>query len=193
MTLYRHTHERIWCSTYGASFTHIPSSPPDFSDWFYLSRGCDFGHDIVWVDGEVLYLVGTTGGYNFEFECPFPGTSYCETTFAPLLDGADDFDGMIARFDLRDVNIGIQEAGLLNGSMLVHPSPTNGQLYLRAPAWAPPGTLLHVYDATGRMVMTWPLIPDKALSVEHFASGTYTLVLRNRQTGQVAQGRFIKL
>ena len=193
MTLYRHTHERLWCTTFGSSFPHIVSEPDGYEDWFFLSRGCDYGHDIVWVDGEVLYLVGTTGGYNYDFECPFPGTSYCESTWAPLIDGADDFDGMIARFDLRDVHIGIPEEALLNGALLLHPSPTNGQLNMAAPDWARTGAVIHALDATGRIVLSSPYVPGKPITVESLASGSYSLVLRDTRTGKSVQGRFIKL
>jgi len=193
LTLYRHTHERIWCSTFGSSFPHIPSAPAGFDDWFYLSRGCDYGHDIVWVDGEVLYLVGTTGGYNFDFQCPFPGTSYCENTFAPLADGADDFDGMIARFDLQNVSIGIPESSPLDAQLMVRPSPAGNHISIAGPAWSQAGGAAVIVDATGRLVLKWRHQPNVPVDVTGLAAGSYTVELRDRSSLLSATGRFIKL
>ncbi len=176
-----------------SAFPNIPSSPEDFADCFYLSRGCDYGHDIVWVDGEVLYLVGTTGGYNFDFQCPFPGTSYCETTFAPLLDGADDFDGMIARFDLRDVHIGITESALPSHILRAYPSPASDHIMIDGPAWVNSGCELDVVDAIGRVVLHVQNHRGNPVSVKELADGSYSLILRAPLHGYSATARFIKL
>ena len=193
LTLYRHTHERIWCSTYGSSFPHIVSAPAGYEDWFFLSRGSDYGHDIVWVDGEVLYLVGTTGGYNFDFQCPYPGTSYCETTYAPLLDGADDFDGMIARFDLQNVTIGLREPDAIADQLVVSPSPASNQILIRAPTWSQAGCDAVILDATGRVVLKWRHQQNVPVDVTGLANGSYSVVLRARASLKSTTGRFIKL
>lgn len=194
MSLYRYNHQRVWTTMFGSDFAHdVDPNIPGGYDWYWLNRGCDYGHDIAWVDGEVLYLVGTTGGYQFDRECPYPspGPSYCELTAEPLADGVDSFDGMIARFDLQDINIGLTEQAFAAGSLIVFPNPADDRLTLFAPPGLSANTPVQILDATGRLVADLRYERGNPIEVAQLAQGVYSIVLRNRQTGKTLTGRFI--
>jgi hypothetical protein len=196
MALYRHTHERIWCSMFGSSFPHITSSPPHFMDWDQLNRGCDYPHDILWADGEVIYLVGTTGGHDFDRQCPypFPGPSYCELTAAGLVFNADQFDGMIARFNMRDIGIGIPEARIDGvGGLIVRPSATDGHIMLTAPNWVTSQCVVVIHDEQGREVLRQRFVPNKPIDVSGLARASYVVRLADPHSGNNVVGRFIRL
>lgn len=196
ISIYTPDHVLLWSTMFGSSFQHVVSSPAGFEDWYWLNRGCDFGHDIVWVEDEVLYLVGTTGGYNYDRQCPYPspGPSYCELTAGPLNDAVDAFDGMIARFDLREIGIGMRERQFgAGGSLLTYPSPVQDHLNLKAPDWADGNCIVLVVDATGRNVLTFPYSKNSVIDVADLAGGTYTVMLRNLSSGQWVSANFVRL
>jgi len=191
LALYDPAHQQVWSTMFGSEFDHIDT----FTDWDLRPRGSDFGTDIVWVDQEVLYLVGTTGGYQMHRECPFPfpGPSYCEATAGPLADNVDEFDGMIARFDLRNIQLGIaQEANADGNALLVYPSPTADLLYVSGPAAFDSKCEVWILDPTGRSVSRTRYMRDGPVDVSFLASGTYQVILRDLRTSCSINSRFIR-
>jgi len=196
LALFSNEHERLWSTMFGSSFPHITTGDPGYLDWYYLDRGLDFGHNIVWVDGEVLYLVGSTGGLNFDRQCPypFPGPSYCELTELPLYAFGESWDGMIARFDLQGIHVGVPEHPAHTGNaLLIYPSPSDDMIYLDVKLDALNGSRVMVFDATGRIALEHPYFHGQAISVRALSPGAYTLTLYHPGTGRSATGRFIRL
>ncbi len=193
LALYSNTHEQQWCSMFGSYFEHLGAAS---SDSYLLSRGLDYGHDLVWVDGDVLYLVGSTGGVNFDRQCPyFPVPSYCELIELPLFAAGDTFDGMIARFDMSTIVVGIPTEGEIKGitPLILHPNPAGDVLYITITDNAYNAGSVVVLDATGRTVLRTVHVRGMPISVRELATGAYTLVLfDDRGAGQI-QGRFIRL
>ena len=191
LALYSNTHEQQWCSMFGSYFEHIGAS----TDSYLLTRGVDFGHDLVWVDGEVFYLVGSTGGVNFDRQCPYvPIPSYCELNELPLFGAGDTFDGMIARFNMQDIAVSVPTAGATAppGQLLVHPNPADDLLHITSSLPGYHKGVVLVLDATGRLVMNEAHVAGTPLSVRALAPGAYTVLLHSDQLQQTQQGRFIR-
>jgi len=194
LSLYDAEHTELWTTTFGSHFNHIQSVPPGFTDWDMLHHGCDYGHGLVWVHDEVLYLVGTTGGHNFHRECPNPPPGpYCELN-DPLFDAwIDGVDGMIARFDMREIVVGLPNISPTPAtSFTVHPSPTTGMLSLSIslPSYIPLD--ITILDATGRSVLVYQNWYSGALDVSRLASGAYSVVASTGGRGHVYHARFIR-
>lgn len=120
--------------------------------------------------------------------------AHTSITAGPLNDVVDSFDGMIARFDLRDLSIGVQESNSPTDLIIVaYPSPATDQLIVRAPSWAIQSCELLIIDATGRVVLRNPYQQGTPIPVDRLASGAYSLTLRQLHTGVLASGRFIRL
>lgn len=194
LSLYTAEHTELWTTTFGSHFNHIASNPPGFTDWDMLHHGCDYGHGLVWVDEEVLYLVGTTGGQNVMRECPSPPPGpYCELAdpdFDAFIDGVD---GLIARFDMREIQVGIHQRTTSNTTQFtVHPSPTADLLNLNLPDHRNKPLHLAVIDATGRTVLEQQNWSSSTLDVSRLASGAYSVVASEVSTGRVHHARFVK-
>lgn len=192
VTLYDPEHLVLWSTMFGSEFDAIDP----FTDWDLRPRGSDFGTDIVWVDQEVLYLVGTTGGYQMHRECPypFPGPSYCELTAGPLSFAVDEYDGMIVRFDLRDLQVGVNEGGHADENALqVYPSPTADLLYVSGPAAFDSKCEVWILDPTGRLVSRTRYMRSGPVDVSNLASGNYQVIVKDRSTRRAVMGRFIRL
>jgi hypothetical protein len=195
LSLYDASHNEVWTTTFGSHFDHINSDPPGFADWDMLHHGCDFGHGLVWVDGEVLYLVGTTGGQNLFRECPFPppGPSYCELADPPFDGWIDGVDGLIVRFDMRDLEVGLTEtADAMSGILSAHPSPTSGILTVTLHGANEHPITLRVIDATGRTILLNPNWRTGSIDVSALASGAYSILATNGTTGATYHARFVK-
>ncbi len=190
MTLYSNEHQVLWSTMFGSEFDHID----EWTDGFQLNRGLDFGVNLIWVEGEVLYLVGTTGGYNYERECPYPapGPSYCELTEGPLSDGVDAFDGMIARFDMRDILIGLQEFARSGSDLLVFPSPAKEYITIQAPGSISAGSTLQIFDPIGKLVLQTQYTPAAPIGIGHLAEGVYAIRITDKRSGVVHSGRFVR-
>lgn len=173
-----------------ASFPHSS----DFFDASFIDRGSDLAHSVVWNDGEVFYLVGSSGGNSFDRQCPFPfpNQSYCELDAGPLGSFTDQYDGMIARFDMRTIDVGVVETRPPSSDLVVFPSPALDYIRLRGPDWINAGCLASIADASGRIVLASPLGPSQDLDISGLAAGSYTLQLRHPVLQQHGTTRFIK-
>lgn len=193
MTLYSPAYAELWTTTIGSTFEHIEVGPPGLEDWDILHHGNDFGHNMIWSDDETIYLVGSTGGQNFIRQCPypFPGPSYCELgnpTFNAWYDGSD---GMIARFDMRQVGVGVQESASPS-SLRIHPSPTSTTIAISLPDNGAAYNL-RILDAIGREVHNGTYARQEQVDVSFLAGGTYSVLLADPVALHTYQGRFIKL
>ncbi|MBK9418935.1 MAG: hypothetical protein IPN62_17045 [Flavobacteriales bacterium] len=123
VVLYMHDvgNQLLWSSAFGASFPHMG----EFFDANFVDRGSDLAHSLVWNDGEVLYLVGSSGGNDFDRQCPFPDQSYCELNAGPMDGITEQYDGMIARFDMRTIGVGVAEPTPPSVLSYTHPRQRN--------------------------------------------------------------------
>lgn len=189
LATYTADHELTWCSMFGAQF----SSVNEVLDYYYQHFGSDIGASIVLVQGQALYLVGSTGGSEFDQRCPFVDVSYCEPDDPIINDVTDRYDGLIARFDMRHITIGIPESpSATNGTLLLYPDPAEDVLTISLGREPGPGSRLTIIDVVGREVATGIFTPAEAIQVHTLANGWYTVVLRDSVTNTVSIGRFIK-
>lgn len=195
LALFRSDKALEWTSMFGAQFEHIVSTPPNFEDWDKLHLGCDFGHNLVFVEGEALYLVGSSGGINYDRNCPFPfpGPSYCELIEPVLNPFLSPMDGMIARFDLREIGVGIGESNDGNIQVLeAFPVPSIDILWLRIPSELKGTVWIQIIDATGRLVRSQMYDRNAGVAVENLASGSYSVRTRFAETDLTLSARFVK-
>ncbi len=198
ISLRRSNHQLVYTTMFGSHFDHIPNpGDEEYFDFIYQQRGCDFGHDLLWADGEVLYLVGTSGGFQYDRQCPTilpptgPGLSYCELSGGPLEGAVDSYDGMIARFDLEEINIGMAEQSSSN-ELLIFPNPSADVLRISTPAALAANATVSIIDALGREVLSVPFMRNTPIAVSHLATGAYTLRLTDRANGEQYTASFIR-
>ncbi|MEZ4756091.1 MAG: T9SS type A sorting domain-containing protein [Flavobacteriales bacterium] len=173
-----------------ASFPHSG----DFFDASFIDRGSDLAHSVVWNDGEVFYLVGSSGGNSFDRQCPFPfpDQSYCELDAGPLGSFTDQYDGMIARFDMRTIDVAVSETHPHASDLVVFPSPAADLIRLSGPEWMNAACSVRITDVSGRVVLEQRMGSDAAILVRGLAAGSYVIQVEQTATSYSVSTRFIK-
>jgi hypothetical protein len=189
VVLYMHDvgNQLLWSSAFGASFPHMG----EFFDANFVDRGSDLAHSLVWNDGEVLYLVGSSGGNDFDRQCPFPDQSYCELNAGPMDGITEQYDGMIARFDMRTIGVGVAEP-TPPSVLVVYPSPSAEHIRVSGPDWLNAGCSVRITDVSGRVASEHMLGRDVTIPVYHLAAGSYTLQVAHTALSRTVVTRFIK-
>jgi hypothetical protein len=146
-------HSRFWATTFGSRFDHIGLPENDLQDEQKLGYGADYGHNIAIVEGEAVYWAGSTGGWDFDDRCPYPGTSYCELSIPFGSPFGDPSDAFVARMSLVGLEVGVNEgAGGAVDQMVLWPNPATNVCQVSFSAFT---SDMHVVvtDAMGRVVL----------------------------------------
>lgn len=165
--------ELIWSTLYGAN--EATSGDVVNDQLNHITHGSDYGHDMALYPSTAIYWTGTTGTYAFDDECPtVGGTSYCEVQ--PSLFQPDQFDGFIARMDIDDLNIGINETAAPVSAVLSVRGNGFGTWTVFLDGSPLINTPVDVYDAIGRLVISTRTDVNGQLSSNTMANGHYTLI-----------------
>jgi hypothetical protein len=148
----------FWGSQFGAYFDHLTTGPN--ADYYMCLYGSDFGSDLVLVEGECLYWVGSTGAQLFPWQCPYPGTSYCEPflTAAPI----NAVQGCVTRMNLVGVGVGVGEVSGSSANVAAYPNPATDQLFIRYQGMVLERGRLTVFDAQGKLCSVLPIVNGQA-------------------------------
>ncbi len=101
------------------------------------------------------------------------------------------FDGMIARFSMQNVHVGLAEGNAAStGWLLAFPSPALDEIAFMGPESSV--GLLTILDATGRQAVRVRYQRLRPVDLTGLAPGTYTARLTDTLTGEHRIARFIK-
>ncbi len=178
-----------WCSMFGAYFI-TNTGDPNF-DYYNAFFGCDFGHQLVLVEEECMYLVGTSGGAWYDDECPYPGTSWCEPAY-PFFSGPDLLHGFIARMNLQGISIGLVERTGTSNGLFVYPNPATDQLFLRHTQGSLQNCHVRIHDPNGRLVRDCSLQRQGLLDISALSAGFFHGSVIGPVGEVVGSFRFIK-
>ncbi|QQR85815.1 MAG: T9SS type A sorting domain-containing protein [Flavobacteriales bacterium] len=182
----------IWASVYGSRYDHIGGPNDNNSDLVYRFEGCDWGHDLVLLDNEALYWVGTTGGTDLDRACPGATLSWCEDQL-PYAHGGDIYHGFVARMNLTGLSIGVDDEPVATVSGLVcFPTTSNDRVTFLHNGEVLQGHDLVVYDALGKVVRSEKLDAHGSLSVASLAQGSYSATVFDAKALYLGSVRFVK-
>ena len=192
LTCFKANRTLFWASTYGSRFDHIGNSTDYTSDYPFRFEGCDWGHDLVLIDGQALYWVGSTGGTDLDIACPGATLSWCEDQL-PYAHGGDLYHGFVARMNLSGLSIGVVEGVTPSGSgLLCFPSVSNESVIFIADGTAVTKGTVRMYDALGKRVIDAALDVQGSLSIASLAQGSYQALVFDLNARLLGTVRFVK-
>jgi len=192
LSCFKNDRTRYWSSTYGSRFDHIGDTTNITSDVAFRFEGCDWGHDLVLIENEALYWVGTTGGTDLDHACPPSTLAWCEDQL-PYAHGGDVYNGFVARMNLSGLNIGIDEGtGTAGPTIVCYPNPAADALYFAYNGAALMRGTVKIYDALGKVVVNDHTGNEGAVTIGHLATGTYHALLFDSRARYLGSVRFAK-
>ena len=168
--------ELMWMSLFGGGFDQVDTQDFFGFDYAWQHKGCDFGQDLVLVRGEALYWVGTSGGVALPEQCPYPQTSWCESSLVNVGDNLDYWQGFMTRMNLRGVTIGVEDLANTGSVLSCYPNPATEMLQLWVPPTVDRNAQLVIVDALGRAVLHQPLGSGQ-VRIDQLATGVYSALL----------------
>jgi hypothetical protein len=105
---------------------------------------------------------------------------------------ADQYDGMIVRFDMRTIGVGVAEALPPSSNLVVFPSPAADHIRLSGPEWMNAACSVRITDVSGRIVLEQLIGSDSAIPVRGLAAGSYLIQVTQAATSYAVSNRFIK-
>ncbi len=175
----------FWGSQYGAYFDHLTSGPN--ADYYMCLYGSDFGSDLVLVEDECLYWVGSTGGQAFPWQCPYPGTSYCEL-FLPLAPN-NAVQGFVTRMSMVGVGVGISGMNESSSNVTAFPNPATDQLFIQYQGMALDRGRLAVFDIQGKLSVVLTVVNGRT-DLRGLSVGVYAARVENSTGKALGTVRF---
>lgn len=143
--------------------------------------------------GDYVYQ-GTLYGSVFGITEASNGDLYIYGGYEGFNDGVinDPGQNLISRLRRVDTGMGEEQGTTHLPELSAYPSPANDRLTVRGPAWLDAACTVLITDVAGRVVLQGPLVQDRAIDLNHFAAGAYSLVVSDLHGAHRAVARFVK-
>lgn len=132
----------------------VAFSPYNTLRWSTCYGGTDleFINDVAASNHDKLFITGVSQSTPVTFPWNFPNLVTGE--IIDTLKTNSDQTGIMARFDLTDVSVGVNEQNVeQGGNMLIFPNPTTGNLTVQVNDLQGEDVLITVYDLVGQVII----------------------------------------
>ncbi len=186
----------VWATLFGVTADNGSTS-------FMYPMYCDFGTAIATYQNKDLYIVGYSGGSNwdgsstvphFPFADPHYGAYYYYGQNSNELHG--NYDAFIARFGLDIIGVGIKEITYKKRSdLFIYPNPTQDILQVAIDQSLKGNTIVEVINVKGQVEISQrfnDLRDIFSLDISTLPDGNYILRINN-QNKKIGTAKFIKI